>query len=100
VNNFDLFVDLIKALPKTDIRLGYTFSDSDNGFTYGGPRIGALQNNSILTVGGTMFQYWALKCRRTDWIRKLPARVMPPGAASLPPAVRATGWKTPSAPAR
>jgi hypothetical protein len=51
VNNIDFYVDLIKALPKTDLRFGYTFSDSDNGFKYGGPRIEALKTNAILTPG-------------------------------------------------
>jgi MtrB/PioB family decaheme-associated outer membrane protein len=53
VNNFDLFLDLIKALPGTDIKFGYTMSDSDNSFVHGGPRIVALQNNAILTPGDT-----------------------------------------------
>jgi Putative outer membrane beta-barrel porin, MtrB/PioB len=42
VNNFDLYLDLPKAIRKTNIRLTYDVSDSDNGFLYGGPRIGAL----------------------------------------------------------
>jgi MtrB/PioB family decaheme-associated outer membrane protein len=53
VNNFDLFVDLIKALPKTDIRLGYTMSDSDNAFVHGGPRVTELLTNKALTPGDT-----------------------------------------------
>lgn len=51
VNNYDFYVDLLQALPKTDIRFGYAFSDSDNGFTYGGPRIQALKTATILTPG-------------------------------------------------
>lgn len=42
VNNYDLYLNLNRALKNTDISLNYTFSDSDNGFTYGGPRIAAL----------------------------------------------------------
>ena len=42
VNNFNAYLDLRKAIQKTDIRLNYDYSDSDNGFTYGGPRIPAL----------------------------------------------------------
>ena len=42
VNNFDLYVDLPKAIEKTDIHLAYDYSDSDNGFTFGGPRIASL----------------------------------------------------------
>ncbi|MEI6667656.1 MAG: MtrB/PioB family outer membrane beta-barrel protein [Acidobacteriota bacterium] len=53
VKNVDLFFDLIKAIPNTDLRFGYTYSDSNNSFIHGGPRITALVNNSILTVGDT-----------------------------------------------
>ncbi len=53
VKNFDLFFDLFKAIPNTDLRIAYTYSDSDNGFLFGGPRITALVNNSILTTGDT-----------------------------------------------
>jgi MtrB/PioB family decaheme-associated outer membrane protein len=42
VNNFDLYLDLPKAIRKTNVRLTYYFSDSDNGFLFGGPRIPAL----------------------------------------------------------
>ena len=43
VNNFDLFLNLNRALKNTDISVNYTFSDSDNAFTFGGPRIPSLQ---------------------------------------------------------
>jgi len=42
VNNFDVYVDLLKAITKTDVRVSYNFSDSDNAFAHGGPRIAAL----------------------------------------------------------
>jgi hypothetical protein len=42
VNNFDLYVDLPKAIEKTNIRVAYDYSDSDNGFLFGGPRIASL----------------------------------------------------------
>jgi hypothetical protein len=42
VNNFSIYLNLIKALEKTDIRVAYDFSDSDQGFLHGGPRIAAL----------------------------------------------------------
>jgi hypothetical protein len=51
VNNFDLYLDLIKSLPNTDIRFAYTLSDSDNAFVHSGPRILAMQTNAILTPG-------------------------------------------------
>jgi hypothetical protein len=42
VNNFDVYLDVLKAIKKTDIRLAYSFSDSDNAFVHGGPRIATL----------------------------------------------------------
>jgi hypothetical protein len=42
VNTFSAYVDLVKALAKTDIRAAYTLSDSDQGFLHGGPRIASL----------------------------------------------------------
>lgn len=42
VNTFSAYLNLVKAIDKTDIRASYDFSDSDQGFAYGGPRIAAL----------------------------------------------------------
>lgn len=42
VNTFSLYLNLVKPLAKTDIRVGYDYSDSDQGFVHGGPRIAAL----------------------------------------------------------
>lgn len=42
VNTVNVNVDLIRALPKTEVRLRYDWTDSDQGFLYGGPRIDAL----------------------------------------------------------
>jgi hypothetical protein len=42
VNNFNLYFDLLRAIRNTDIRVGYDFSDSDNAFVHGGPRVAAL----------------------------------------------------------
>jgi len=56
VNNFSLFLNLVKALPKTDIRFGYDYSNSDQAFIHGGPRIAALlapDNTSLRTAGDT-----------------------------------------------
>jgi hypothetical protein len=41
-NNLNVYMNLVKALPKTDIRVGYDYSDSDQAFIHGGPRIAAL----------------------------------------------------------
>jgi hypothetical protein len=42
VNNASVYVNLVKAIEKTDIRVGYDYSDSDQAFVHGGPRIGSL----------------------------------------------------------
>jgi Putative outer membrane beta-barrel porin, MtrB/PioB len=42
VNTFTAYVNLAKAVEKTDIRFGYDYSDSDQGFVHGGPRIPVL----------------------------------------------------------
>jgi hypothetical protein len=42
VNTFSAYVDLVKALKRTDIRAAYTYSDSDQAFAHGGPRIASL----------------------------------------------------------
>ena len=43
VNNFDIYLDVLKAIEKTDLRFAYTFSDSDNAFLHYGPRIDTLR---------------------------------------------------------
>jgi MtrB/PioB family decaheme-associated outer membrane protein len=53
VNNFNLYFDLVGALKNTDIRIMYDFSDSDNAFLHGGPRIQELSTNTALTPGDT-----------------------------------------------
>ena len=51
VKTFTAYLNLLDVLRKTDIRATYDYSDSDQGFLHGGPRITAMQNNSILTTG-------------------------------------------------
>lgn len=51
VNNFTLFLDLIKAMKNTDIRVSYDFENSDQNFTHGGPRIAEFQQNVEFTPG-------------------------------------------------
>ena len=51
VNNFGLYFDMLGALKNTDVRIAYDFSDSDNSFLHGGPRVQALSTNTILTPG-------------------------------------------------
>jgi MtrB/PioB family decaheme-associated outer membrane protein len=42
VNNANVYLDLLRAVPDTDIRIGYDYSDSRNSFVHGGPRVAAL----------------------------------------------------------
>ena len=42
VNVASVYLDLLGAVRETDIRFGYDYSDSDNSFVHGGPRIAAL----------------------------------------------------------
>jgi hypothetical protein len=42
VNTFTAYVNLNKLISKTDIRFAYDYSDSDQAFVFGGPRIPAL----------------------------------------------------------
>lgn len=51
VNTFTAYLNLIDLIQKTEIRATYDYSDSDQGFLHGGPRIAAMSNNSILTAG-------------------------------------------------
>jgi hypothetical protein len=41
-NYFSAYVNLIRAIEKTDIRVGYNYSDADQDFIHSGPRIGSL----------------------------------------------------------
>lgn len=51
VKNAGLWVDLTNAVPNTDIRFSYDYSNSDQGFLHGGPRIQELSTNTALTAG-------------------------------------------------
>lgn len=42
VNNVGLYLNVERAIRNTDVRLSYDYSDSDNGFLFGGPRIASL----------------------------------------------------------
>jgi hypothetical protein len=43
ITNAGVWIDLIKALPNTDIRFAYDFSDSDLEYNLNGPRVEALK---------------------------------------------------------
>lgn len=53
VKNLGLFLDMLKAIPNTDIRFSYEYSNSDNAFIHSGPRIQELLTNTFLTAGDT-----------------------------------------------
>lgn len=42
INAFTANLDLLRAVRNTDIRFGYDYSDSNNSFAHGGPRVAAL----------------------------------------------------------
>jgi hypothetical protein len=42
VNTFTAYLNLVKAIEKTDIRASYDYSDSDQGYVHGGARIASL----------------------------------------------------------
>ncbi len=44
ITSAGVWLDLIQALPKTDVRFAFNFSDSDLEYTYYGPRVEALKN--------------------------------------------------------
>ncbi len=53
VNTFSVYANLLKAIKKTDIRVSYDYSDSDQGFLHGGPRIPVLAVPTAAAPGGT-----------------------------------------------
>ncbi|MGE0453315.1 MAG: MtrB/PioB family outer membrane beta-barrel protein [Vicinamibacteria bacterium] len=53
VNNFSVYLNLVKAFEKTDIRASYDYSDSDQGFQHGGPRIASLSVPTAAAPAGT-----------------------------------------------
>jgi len=42
INSFSANLDLLRLIARTDVRFGYDYSDSNNAYTFGGPRIAAL----------------------------------------------------------
>ena len=47
VNNFDVYLDVLNAFKNTGIRFAYSYSDSDNGFLFGGPRVNPAVPGSL-----------------------------------------------------
>jgi hypothetical protein len=44
-------MNLVKPFEKTDIRFGYDYSDSDQAFVHGGPRVSPSVAGSLAAVG-------------------------------------------------
>jgi hypothetical protein len=51
VNNFDLYLDLLNTFKNTGIRFAWNYSDSDNGFLLGGPRVSPSVPGSLAALG-------------------------------------------------
>jgi hypothetical protein len=49
VNTATLYVDLLHAIGKSDIRFSYDYSDSNNAYLHGGPKVEALKTGVALT---------------------------------------------------
>ncbi len=65
-NNVSFYLNLVKALPKTDIRVAYDYSDSDQAFVHGGPRIDAMRLPTATAPNGT---FTALPNVTSKWHR-------------------------------
>jgi hypothetical protein len=57
VNTFTAYVNLVKALDKTDIRASYDLSDSDQAYTHGGPRIASLSVPTAAAPNGAFVPF-------------------------------------------
>ena len=60
-----LYLDLLRAVRNTDIRFGYDYSDSNNAYVHGGPRIPALAAlNQFIPLPNVENTWQRLRCRR------------------------------------
>ena len=112
VNTVSLFVHLANAVAKTNIRLGYDYSDSDQAFLFGGPRIPQLTalgqfiplpdltnqwqrgtvdfRYDVTSQVGLGFEYWFEKLDIADF-----ATINSSGPASMPIAALGPQTNTP-----
>jgi hypothetical protein len=112
VNFFSVYANVVKAVERTDIRFGYDYSDSDQAFVHGGPRIGGLTtagqfialpnvtntwhratfdlNYALSAKVGLGFGYYYEKFDVSDW-----ATINTAGSDSLPVASLGTQDDTP-----
>lgn len=53
VKNASAYLDITNLGKQGEFKVSWDYSDSDNAYVHGGPRITALRNNQILTPGDT-----------------------------------------------
>jgi len=53
VNSASVYVDLLRAIKQTDIRVSYDYSDSNNAYIHSGPRVQELKTATALTPADT-----------------------------------------------
>lgn len=58
INNFNAYIDVLRAIRNTDIRVAYDFNDSDNSFVHGGPRITSLAAAGQFVALPTVTNTW------------------------------------------
>lgn len=51
VDNVSVYLDLLQAIARTDIRLSYDYSDSNNAYIHSGPRIQELMTSTAFRPG-------------------------------------------------
>jgi hypothetical protein len=54
INTTSVYMDLLRAIRNTDIRVGYDYSDSGNSFVHRGPRIASLSKPGHSTTRRTL----------------------------------------------
>ena len=74
VNTATVYLELMRALPNTDMRFSFDMMDSSNEFLFGGPRINQLNTNTLVTgsapcTAGVTDCFEALPNVETTWTR-------------------------------
>jgi len=58
VTSANVYLDLLGLVERTDVHLSYDFSDSDNAFVHGGPRVAALTTASQFIALPNVTNQW------------------------------------------
>ena len=61
-NSYGVHLDLVKVIPKADIRFGYDYDHSDNAFAYGGQRVLDMISGIASTPGDSKPCSGAVPC--------------------------------------